>query len=289
MEEKVKAIRISVILTIISLTLAIIVEFLCCGHTKNILFTIFSGLFASALLSLIIYTTEYSVIRKKTLEGYWQCAYELNKKVAAIKVLYYADPIEEVKDRVSAIWNDYEQSKWLKADFDSTEIQKEKNDTYEKIEDYKTTAIDVMKSYINLADAPIQLLDNAYGEICFLKGKKEKTMLYNNIHKPLRNTYSKVKEKAYRHFVPYLQGHHSNLVAMIGIIENLQEEIFDEEISDKKEMNGMVSLVYRNQISDALDDAIEIFRAEVIYNEYPELEKNKIPSLCMIRHGKGPE
>lgn len=83
----------------------IYVEICCCGSLKNILFAIFAGLFGSGMVTVFIYGTEYSVLRKKTLETYWQTAFDINKYFGSIRVMYFGDSIDQVKEKLSKLNN----------------------------------------------------------------------------------------------------------------------------------------------------------------------------------------
>lgn len=267
----------------ISLVAAIIVEICCCGVLKNILFAIFTGLFGSGMVTVFIYGTEYSVLRRKTLETYWQTAFDINKRFGSIRVMYFGDSIDQVKERLSKLHNRKE-GICLRADYKRDKELESHIEDYWQIENYRNHAIEVMRDYISVTDKAIQELENAYGNIYFFWNNKKRQWIYDSIHMPLRDMYREVKSDAICHFIPYLNGNHHNLAAMIGIVEKLQERMF--EVRSKEEAcedGNMITLSYYNKFHHDLDEKIEEFRADVIYHCEKE-ESEFVAQMIATQH-----
>lgn len=259
MESKAKAVRASIILTAISIFLTIITY-----KRLDLLFTIFSGLFASTVVTLIIYLTEYKVVKKQCLEKYWYAANEEVQLISAIKIFSYEGNVEELQQKLMKYFMDDEKYQWLHAGFDG----KVETPEYKEFAEVKKNAISVMKSYITVSDHRFSDLENAYGDIYFLVpvfGKQKKKWIYDNIHTPLRDLHNEIVGECF-HFRSYLNEEQHNLAIMIDKILELQEKIFRVEYKNNGPRNNYLSRNYYNDKADHFSNILEDFRSRDVYH-----------------------
>ena len=257
MESKAKAVRVSIILTALSIFFTVLTY-----NRSELLFTIFSGLFASTVVTMIIYVTEYSVVKKQCLERYWIAANEEVQLISNIKIFTYDNDTSELQKRLMDCFNDDQKILWLHADFDG-KIDPD-------IAEVKKNAIEVMKSYITVADHRLSDLENAYGDIFFVlpyPGNQKRKWIYENIHKPLRDLHNEIVGECY-HFKSYLNGEQHNLAVMIDKILKLQKKIFRTEYK-KNDIDGSGKFLfqnYYNEVADHFSNILEDFRSKAVYH-----------------------
>ncbi len=264
MESKVKAIKVGGIIAIFSFIIFSIIGF-CMedGNLKNILFTVFSGIFTSSFVTIFIYATEYGVIKKEAMVEYWNESLKINQIIMQIPYLIFDEPDDLVISYFAEIFHNEEVQKQLQQlpkDFDKSiggdtlTIHKEaedkmidyirpqynylnvtqqekdeiiRNSLKDKMCKYEKKINYVMEQYIKIANTSYEASENAYVKMYFFKGNKFRKNIYNQIHKPLRELLNKIKDRAYNNFKPHLEKNGCNLCMMIQFINELQKEIFE--------------------------------------------------------------
>lgn len=310
MESKVKAIKIGSIIASISLVCLCIIGFLMKnGNLKNILFTVFSGVFTSSFVTVFIYATEYGVVKKEAMVEYWDASYKVNQMILQIPFLMFDEPKELIKEYFAELWHnenvqnllqqlpeDCNVEEWgntlkikreaenqlveyIRPQYNYLDVGQQENEEIirnslkNKMRMYEEKIEAVMRQYIKIADTSYQACENAYGRMYFFKGQKFRKNVYDMIHEPLRATLRKIKNRAYCNFKQYLDKTAYNLPVMIEFINELQNEIFEIEYVCVDEEKGYhLVKTAKNKNFFEMDKRIEDFRTEIYHCE-PEYNK----------------
>lgn len=310
MESKVKSIKAGSVIAILSLCCFCVIGFIMKeGNLKDVLFTIFSGIFTSAFVTILIYITEYRVIKKEVMEEYWNAIFKVNQKIIQIPFLVFDEPDELVKayfaemshnsmaqnilkqlrkDYVTSTGDDtlkilreaedkmveYMRPRYNRLNVEQQEIDEIiKGTLKEKMNAYEEKINKIMEQYIKIADISYGMCENAYGKMYFFRSQKIRNRVYEKIHKPLRDILDKIKTRANNNFKLHFEKVGYNLPVMIDFINELQREIFEVEyiVVDEKKGYRLVKNA-RNQFYFKMDKQIEDFRTE-IYHCKPEYQK----------------
>lgn len=322
MKEKCYGIRTSIIIIILGILLSSIFQF--CDFTcisqkfADYLVMIFSGAAASALVTLIIYSSEYISIKIATLENYWNVQYSLLHNFLKIQYFdfdipkellkqYYGEQIhnehvdklisqlpsgmkipdspqfkyknEALKQWCQLISNDFLH---LKDSLPSKEFQKLLSNTV--IDSAKKHLEDMektIKSYCSLATCSYSTSENTMGKIYFLLDKKARNKIFSEIHEPMRKYLNDVKEISY-HFKLYLSSESNNIPIILEFINTLQNKFFVIETAQNED--GISTFVY-NAFYDNMDKILEDFRSK-FYHTNPEYQDRVLIYSC-IKPKKG--
>ena len=310
MEAKVKAIKSGSIIVILSLIIFSVVGFsMEDGNLKDILFAIFSGIFTSAFVTIFIYATEYRVVKKETMEEYFNASYKANQMIIQVPYLVFDEPIELVseyfaeisenksrQDLLNQLPKDYVKSAWedelkisttaedkmveyLRPSYNLLNADKEEIDKIiraslkERMCKYEKMINAVMEQYIKIADFSYEASENAYGKMYFFTGQRFRESTYKKIHDPLRKTLQTIRVRAYGDFKSHLDESAYDLPVMIEYINQLQKEIFEiEYVCVDEEKGYSVVKSIKNKYYFEMDKKIEDFRAER-YHCTPEYQK----------------
>lgn len=310
MESKVKAIKAGSVIALLSLVSFTIIGLVMKeSNLKNILFTVFSGIFTSSFVTIFIYATEYRVVKKEAMEDYWNCCHKVNQMIMQIPFLVFDEPDELVKEYIAEISHNegvQDLLQQLPKDYDTTEwsdtlkicteaedkmieyirqrhnylsVGQEDQDTSvraslkEKMHKYEEKINSVLEIYMKIADISYESVENAYGKMYFFRSQQFRIKTYNQIHEPLRELLKKIKVRAYGNFKPHLEKEYYNIPVMIEFISELQKDIFEIEYVCVDEEKGyhLVKSV-KNQYYFKMDKLIEDFRTQ-IYHCKPEYQK----------------
>ncbi len=92
MKSKVLTLRIAIIISVLSLLASIIIYFSNCeSNILSFVFTIASGIFSGAIVSVFIYIAEYSTERRSSLENYYTISNSFLNNFLKIKHLEERD------------------------------------------------------------------------------------------------------------------------------------------------------------------------------------------------------
>ena len=309
MESKVKAIKVGSIIAILSLIIFSIVSiFMEDEVIKNILFTIFGGTFTSAFVTIFIYVTEYGVLKKETMEEYWNASHKINQKMLEIPYLIFDEPEKLIKAYFAEIshnklvqnfWGEQSEAcvesdrndalkickdaesklvEYIRPQYNHLNIEQEEIDKIireslkDKMQKYEERVNEVLKQYIEIADISYEDSENAYGKLYFFSNQKLRNEIYIKIHEPLRTMLRRIRIRAYGNFKPHLNKSGYNLPVMIDFINELQNEIFEIEYKCVDEEKGyyLVKSV-KNRCYFKMDKEIENLRTK-IYHCNPEYQ-----------------
>ena len=284
MKEKFYGIRTSIIIMILGIFLSSIFQFcnFVCLSKKftDYLVMLFGGAAASALVTLIIYLSEYISIKTATLENYWHIQYSLLNNFLKIKYYdfhipkellqkYYSEQIhnKQVDNLISQLpsgiaipdsphfkYKDEALMEWcqfisndfiyLKDNISAKEFQKLLTNTViDSAKKYLEDIEKTIESYCSLAACSYSTSENAIGEIYFLLNKKARKKIFSEIHEPMRKYLNNVKEISY-HFKLYLSGESKNIPMVLEFINTLQNDFFVVETT--KDETGISTLVYND-------------------------------------------
>lgn len=193
MESKVKAIRAGSIIAIVSLFCFFIIGFTMEeGNLKNILFTIFSGIYTSSFVTILIYATEYHVAKKEAMEEYWNASFTANQMIMKIPFLAFDEPDELIKEYFAEIaYNkvmplkkhteaENRMIEYIRPQYEGLGIGKNEIDDIirqslkEKMDEYERKINKVMEYYIKIANFSCQPLEDTYGKLYFFNNQKIK-------------------------------------------------------------------------------------------------------------------
>lgn len=290
MKTKCKTLRLSIIISIISLIIFSLFFFLN-NYSGNIwseyIYNISLGLFGSSFVVFLISITEYRVAKTQLLEKIWNESRILNNHLHKIRPIY-----SRVNDKLLV---DYI-NEWL---FRQTEKDKilfgDKHEAYDKLYEYflkshkneiknmskketkgyinslieserKKVLEDLEKiidQYLNLNNYSFLEINNLLGDVQFFTGKKQYLKLHQDIYEPLRNMYNELKECVCYHFDLYRKGEANRPDVLLSILLEHQKKLF--RIEKKNEKDCEWDIIYAN-FCDDMDDKIEEFRAKTIYH-----------------------
>jgi len=310
MESKVKAIKLGSVIAILSLICFCIIGFdMKDGNLKNVFFTIFSGIFTSAFVTIFIYATEYGVIKKEVMEEYWNASFKVNQKIMQIPFLVFDEPNELIKayfkelshniavrNILKQLPEDYNNSigdntfkilteaenkmiEYIRPQYNHWDIRQQEIDEVirsslkGKMSEYEKNITKIIEQYVEIADITYEVCENAFGKMYFFKNQKFRNNVYKKIHKPLRDMLNKIKIRTNNNFKPHLEKEGYNIPIMIDFISELQKDLFEIEyvVANDKRGDQLVKSA-KNQFYFNMDKQIEDFRTE-IYHCNPEYQK----------------
>ena len=316
MKSKVYAIRVSATIVFISLFVACVLTFYC-EQTTMITFicSISLNILAGAIVSLIIYFTEYGPTKTDALESYYLASLELSRSFLNLKYLFFKEPdslikdkfreeylneniqkrINQIPDGISIPDDDFFRLKhnardklieYIRPDYvkgyntmPKEEYESILNDEVKlRMEKYREEIELIIDQYINLSKATDREVSNAYGRLYFLLGNKKKSyrsQIYVKHYSPQHDMLSKLKEKIY-HLKLYRNGESSNLPVVIDFIIEIQNLLFT--VTTDSQWEKVYSSFYDN-----IDDELEKIRA-YMYGVSPEFQKHHPIHAITIHH-----
>jgi len=240
MKVKSSGLKVSLAILLLSVLLSVLFHFCswskCTQNLRDYIVMLSVGASSSALVTLLIYLTEYKEAKVTTLENYW---------VTISHVLEEFGKLEYYHSGISLSLMDQAKLKLM--------LSQNKRDA----DNYLNKLNKVMDGYILLSKISYKEAENAIGHIGYFTGKKTWLKLYKDIHKPIRDKLNHVREEVY-HFELYRSGEVNNIPVLLDKLYGLQEILF------KKAIKGSFVCVYNN-FYDEMSKVLEDFRAS-IYN-----------------------
>ena len=301
MKANCKALKLSIVITIVSFILVTIFSILVLNNEcklLDILLNIFIGILGSGCVTLLIAIPSYNVSKRQLLEKYWHETKRLIEILSDVKFLFneydeevIVSYINELKDKkwkeeynkISEEKITLEDEKYkeeLIAEFINNRPNLKKEVSEEKLHDYASNCIDkyveklrkkaneIYKQYINISKESTIELSFMLGDMQFFRGKKPFTKIYNNTYIPTFNILNMISEESY-HFHLFLNGEGNEAVAVEKLFM-LQKELFEVET---KETKDDIIYIINNKFFNKMLINLEIFRADMygIKPEYPDL------------------
>jgi ribosomal protein S15P/S13E len=260
-------------------------------NIQQFLLSIFLSVFGGAIVSLIIYISEYIIAKRECLENYYSASCKVLDKFSNLQPIYFVIP-KDLELRYTEIIEDKSDLKSLdpKEFFNRVNLEKNsstlnelinyyKNQNSSEYEKYMQNIKDVMTQYIDISNTSYLDVEDAYGKIDYLFSRKARSKIYHNIHVPQRDMLDKIRY-ASCHFKLYLKGETTNTIVIIDYILGLQKLIFSYDIKDHE---GACYLTVYNSYYSEISKALEIFRAS-IYNQKPQYDdKERLKNFgCLI-------
>lgn len=271
MKEKVFTLRLSLFIAIITFTLSLFIKFsLEQTNLYEFIYDMTLGLFSGAIISVLIYITEYTISKRKTLEDYYIKSIELLDKIGSLKYFNLSEEYRLLlnywKEETNIDTNSIARQELIKyyniSNFSNGDIDKDLNT---KMEQLKKELVRVIDSYIEVSLYKYRSIEDAYREIYFFTNQKERTKIYNQIHDVQRGILNLVKEESI-HFKLYKEDNTNNFLAVCNILDSLQTKLFSIEIRKSDITKSM--LVYKKYFNE-MDQVLENFRAK-IYKDKPK-------------------
>lgn len=295
MKAKCKSLRLSIIISVISLIAYSILFYLSWQTQYKIpileyFSNIFIGCFGSSFIVLLIGIPEYQVAKTQLLEKIWNECISINHQFYKL-IPIYSNTLEvnllldyfnevyrnAVMARIPNFENEIKHEAYDKLyeffynqnkNFIKEMNPKEKSDSiencitqeYQKMSKIIETSIN---QYINLGNCSFKELDNLIGEMDFFTGDKLYDAFFERIYSPLHKMYKDLYSNVIYH-CKIKEGDqiHTNNI-MFHIILEHQNKIFKFIESDEE--NQRTCNIY-NDFCDKMDDEIESFRADIIYH-----------------------
>lgn len=296
---------ITLIITILSLLIAIII-----GKDSNcITYDISMALFGSAILGFIMSLTEYYVERRRAMEEFWIQATKVLNELKKIKYLDVDAPIKLIVDAIKEedsnarkekfhllsdneeisvsakekLLSWYEENAPLSFD-KNTDIDIELEQLYKsKMDGYKEAFIQCMDSYREVSIVELGNLDNAYGNLDFIIANKSiRQKAYELIFDKLRKIIYQFKSEVY-HF-NLLKDGNGNFTVCILKVSELNQEYF---LSKEEKTHGYTNTLIFQNVFDNIDASLEKFRCKIYKSKYIESEKVPISGKMIFFDNDG--
>lgn len=134
---------------------------------------------------------------------------------------------------------------WLNTvDIPEPDFSKYAREEFEKdVKKYDQEIKDTLSSYIEISEASLEEVDNAFGKIDFLLGNKGfKNQIYKSIQLPLHEYKSDINEKSFR-FRSYFETQNGNTAVMIDMIDEIQQKYY--MCADESNENYQIFTIYQ--------------------------------------------
>lgn len=319
MKEKCHSLRISITIMVVGIITSAIFQFVNLGLlpiVQNYLVMLLGGGAASALVTTIIYSTEYRVVKTTTLENYWNEQLKIVNSFLRIDYFSFEIPIDlaqryyferrhnkNVEENLALLkplqeipctdefrYKYTAQDEWCKLLLDDYKELKvgvsdeEFHNELIKIVEQRWREMNIkiegiLDQYIKLSEISYSVIENILGQILFFTDiicRKKCDYIYNEIHNPIRQKLNQIKDKAY-HFKLYKQGK-GNFCVVLEVLKDLQEDIFVKDVNDNDNYTAInVYAEYHYLMGCKLED----LRANIIYGVEPKYQ-DKICVLSTI-------
>lgn len=311
MKEKSYGLRTSIILVCISGILTGIIQFGTLDvneNIKNFLLTIFGGIFSSAVVTSIIYSSEYKEIRKKTLWKYRCLQQVFIGKFRKLNYFYPKVPVDLIIRRYYEVQHNKEVDvnrtniqNWeafselddfqyhMQAQEEWTNILVKSNNPVEEdivkvyahwadtqFEETLKEIYDSMDFYIWLSQQNYNEIENAFSEMGFFGDtKRVRKKVYESIHEPIRKMLYSVHQETV-HIRLFREGKGNFEVALKRMLA-LQEQLTALEHCNS---NGHCGVAVFADFCDKMEHELEDFRAKIIFGQEPE-HGNRVPMFTI--------
>lgn len=297
MKANCRALKISIIISIVFFALTIIFSYLVIifpNKILEILLDIFIGMFGSGFFSLLIAIPTYNVSKRQLLEKYWEETRRLIEKFSSLDFMFiqYSSenmvsyikelknkkwkeefnkigkeqlPLEDEKYKDLLIKEYTENNKELVIQMSEKGFKSYASDCIDRdVEKIRNKAREIYQQYIEVSKESTIELNFMLGDIQFLSGKKQLKKILDDTYKPLFEKINKIKEESY-HFKLFLDGEGNEAIVLEKLLK-LQKEIFDIKTKD---LGDFKSYTIYNSFSDNMLINLENFRAK-IYGIQPD-------------------
>lgn len=233
---------------------------------------IFSGVFASCMVSLILSIIDYQTSRSSAFDDLYDFLEDYFNAYSKLKPLYFDYPVELsvsyiaecqdnknanennvkngmeifplkhdaktklinyiIENRINKYYADENLSDDDKENQAEAELERKTEEIYKNIES-------VITSYIFVSEFKFtRRLNKIYRNFDFMFANKTvRQTIYENIYTPYRSLYDLLAEKVY-HMKLYKEGS-GNLVVVINMILELQKEIFEIRYNEDEDITGI--------------------------------------------------
>lgn len=294
MRGKVLVLRLSIILTIFSFIVMILTYF-CIESNKitDFIYSIASGIFTGAIVSVFIYITEYNIEKRQAQENYYELSSNFLHRLLQIHYLWIGEQEElnilidyQRKEVYGNVYNDlYTRAKEY---YKTAIISNDQIDTFlgDKLNEYKEEMDFIINQYLELSEYKFSDIENAYESMYFFWGQKYRNSVYKKIHKPQRDILEKLISMS-PHFIYYKKSNNNiALFVMIDKINEFQNELF-EVVPNEDDLLYETKAVY-NKECYRIGNELEIFRGKINGYKPLEYELNRyfIASKSIKKHQK---
>ena len=301
MKAKKRLTIITLVITVLSLIIAIIIG----KNSDCIIYDISMSIFGGATLGFIMSLTEYYVERQRAMEEFWIQAINILNELKKIKYLDVDAPINLIADAIneenSNAWrekfpflNDDEKISvsakkklisWCEENaivpFDKNADAMELEKLYEsQMDGYKEVFFQCMDSYREASKIELGNLDNAYGNLDFLVANHTiRTKAYNEIFDKMRSIRNEIF-LANTHFELWKHGK-GNFVFCTDKVIEINKKLFIEE---KSEEENVVSVsIYQKEFDD-IEESLEKFRRKIYWGRSKdEVKRYPVSGRVLMR------
>lgn len=218
---------------------------------------IFIGIFASSLVTTVVYLSDYFITKSKTLEDYYLCLLDV---IAILSEVVYFDNYQPI-DIMRKYWHEEFNSEIYK----QMGIEPPTKAYYELLDYYIASSGNLaiaqsrlkyeskalsdkleksIDSYLRIRDFSFTDIESAYGNLDFLAGnRKFRAWIYNEIHNYSREKIHYVKEVAF-HFDQYRKKEGGSKAVMLDYVTKLQDIFFEHDEDEMWSSRVTPILVY---------------------------------------------
>lgn len=311
MKERSYGLRTSVVLVFAAGILTGIVQFGNLGLSGDMnafLLTMFGGIFTSAAVTCLIYSSEYKEIRRKTLWKYRCLQQDFIRKFRKLNYFYPKVPVDliirryyEMQHNKTVDMNRNNIQNWesfselddfqyhLQAQEEWTNTLVKSNNPVEEdivkayahwanmqFEETVQEIYDSMDFYIWLSQQNYNEIENAFSEIGFFWDTKSvRKKVYESIHEPIRKMLYSIQQETV-HIRLFREGKGNFEVALKRMLV-LQDKLTVLEHCDS---NGHRGVAVFADFCDKMDHELEDFRAKIIFGQEPEYKK-RVPMFTI--------
>jgi len=209
----------SLVVSIISLTTAIILTFCFVGEVFSFISNVLLSIFAGTIILMVTTIVDYFLQRRRVLQSLMTTILKYRSMFAKLRYL-------ESKEHIAS----YKEFKtFTEEERDGIKVTKEMHEEYKlnQIANIKASMENNMDAYIQIASINFEETWQIYGELYFLGRSKKKEWLYNEVFTYINDLIREVKKEAF-HFELYKNGSDAYEVNYEKMRE-LQKKFFDYE------------------------------------------------------------
>ena len=291
---------ITLIITVLSLFLAIII-----GKDSNcITYDISMAVFGGAALGFIMSLTEYYVERRKAMEEFWLQASKVLNELKKIKYLDVDAPVNLIVDAIREDSSNTLREKSYRLGDDKKISVSAKNKLISWLEEniplpldgniddnmklkqlydyqmagYKAIFLQCMDSYREASAIELGNLNNAYGNLDFIIANKcIRQKAYELIYDKMKEIVHQFRSEVY-HFNLLKDGKGNFSICVSKVYELNQKYFLSKEENFQNYTN---TLVFQN-VFDDLEASLEKFRCKIYRIKYVEPEKMPISGKMIV-------
>lgn len=289
MKEKCESLRISIVITVVSLLLCVLLWLPFSLPFPDFVVDFFKmlcgGILGSSFVTLFIYWSEYKTQKRITLLNIYSEAQKINEKFKQIQILYISYPVEIVEGYFYEEWNNEQFSsfnnkqnhsyfnQWIQIlhrEYKGLVPDNILNDICEdaiksKAKEYLDDINKAIDSYIKISNMDWNEYKRLFGSVDFFAGKKYYTKLYSDLYEPFKQKFNLVQEQIHPHFLMYKSGENKNRAVILFKIVELQSNFFSMEYAK-------YGLCIYNDFYSEMDKKLEDFWVSIHKNVLPEYQ-----------------